>query len=165
MDVHAGVDQGPQVRRGDMFVVEGQHVQAAGELEQMLQVLVVADRGVGHGRDCGDVLAFGENTELKAQGGRGRGHHAGKLAAANNTDYRKSHKSQPTENLTGTRLSGIGKRGNAAGTVPTRPGRPARSGSRRAAAAGGLPGNGAKMGVWPNGRQFQKAMEGHDYYT
>ncbi|GIU55279.1 hypothetical protein NicSoilC12_10280 [Arthrobacter sp. NicSoilC12] len=106
---------------GDVFVVEGQDVEAAGELEQMLQVLVVADRGVSHGRDCGDVLAFGENTELKAQGGRGRGHHAGKLAAANNTDYRKSHKSQPTENLTGTRLLGIGKRGNGAGTGVSHP--------------------------------------------
>jgi hypothetical protein len=85
----------------------------------MLQVRVVADRGVNHGRDCRDVLAFGENTELKAQGGRGGGHHSGKLAAANNTDYRKSHKSQPTENLTGTRLLGIGKRGNGAdGRVP-----------------------------------------------
>ncbi len=63
----------------------------------MVQVRVVADRGVGHGGDGRDVLTFGKDTELEAQGGGGRGHHSGELAAANHTDYRKSHKSQPTE--------------------------------------------------------------------
>jgi hypothetical protein len=64
---------------------------------------------------------------------------------------------------------GIGKRGNGAGTgvshLPARRPAPGARGAVRAATAGGLPGNGAKMGVWPNGRQFQKATEGHDYYT
>ena len=103
LDIDAGLDQGAQVRRGHMLVVERQHVHAAGKLEQVLEVVVVADRGVGHGGDGRDVLAFGKNTELKTQGGGGRGHHAGQLAAANDADYWKSHRSQPTENLTGTR--------------------------------------------------------------
>jgi hypothetical protein len=115
------------------------------------------------------VLAMGEDTELKAQGGGGRGHHAGKLAAANNTDYRKSHKPQPTENLTGTRLFGLaGARTGRRGGSGDRPGtarrrvrsepshRPGRADSRETT---------LKWAFGPNGRQFQKATEGHDYYT
>ena len=35
VDVDAGLEQGAEVLRGDVLVVEGQHVQAAGELEQV----------------------------------------------------------------------------------------------------------------------------------
>ncbi|MEN3344521.1 MAG: hypothetical protein V7635_1097, partial [Arthrobacter sp.] len=51
-----------------------------------------------------DVFSLGQDTEFEAEGGGGWGHHAGKLAAANNADYWKSHKDQPTESLAVSRL-------------------------------------------------------------
>ena len=104
MHVDAGALQGTQVFRGDVLMVERQDVQAAGKLKEVVQVGVITDRGVGHGRDGRDVLTFGKDAELEAQGSGRRGHHSGELAAANHTDHRKSHKSQPTESLAISRL-------------------------------------------------------------
>ena len=44
LDVDPGVLEGAQVRRGDVLVVEGQHVHAFGKAEQGLEVLVVTHR-------------------------------------------------------------------------------------------------------------------------
>ncbi len=120
---------------GDVLVVEGHHVQALGELQQGVQVLVVTDRGVGHGGDGGNVFAFGQDTEFEAQGGGGWGHHARKLAAANHADYWKSHMCQPTEKRARLPASAALKRPEfAAYSVPA-----ARS-TRAAGAVGAAPG-------------------------
>jgi hypothetical protein len=70
----------------------------------VVKVGVITDRGFGHGRDGRDILTFGKDAELEAQGSGCGGHHSGELAAANHTDYRKSHISQPTESLGISRL-------------------------------------------------------------
>src|SRR4051812_33881955 len=87
-----------------MLMVERQHVQALGELEEGVQVLVIADRGCGHGGNSRNVHALSQNSEFEAQGGSGRSHHSCELAAANNANYWKSHKVQPTEPAAGSRI-------------------------------------------------------------
>ncbi|GAA3276405.1 hypothetical protein AAU01_14860 [Paenarthrobacter aurescens] len=87
---------------GDVFVIERHDVQALGELKKSVQVLVVANGRRGHCCHGGYVLTLGQNTEFEAQGGSGRSHHSCELAAANNANYWKSHKVQPTEPVAGS---------------------------------------------------------------
>jgi hypothetical protein len=77
LDIDTLANQGLQVLGGDVFVVEGHHIQALGELAQRVQILVVADRSVSHGRDRGDVFCLGQDTEFEAKGYCTGGHHAG----------------------------------------------------------------------------------------
>jgi hypothetical protein len=126
-----------------MLMVERQDIHAPGKLEEMVQVGVVTHRGIRHGGDRRDVLGFGKDAELEAQGSSCRGHHSGKLAAANNTDYRKSHISQPTESLART---------------PTLRRRKRQGGARVQQTA-------LKWAVGPKADSSEQATEGHEYYT
>ncbi|GAA4043163.1 hypothetical protein GCM10023063_31830 [Arthrobacter methylotrophus] len=102
LDVHARLNQGPKVLRGNVFVVERHDVQAFGEREQGRQILIVANGSRCHGRDRRNVLAFSEDSEFKTKGGCGWCHHSCELAAAHYANYRKIHKVQPTEPVTGS---------------------------------------------------------------
>jgi hypothetical protein len=65
------------------------------------------------------------------------------LAAANNTDYRKSHIPQPTENLAPTPTLRPGKRSRGARAQQTA----------------------LKWAVGPKADSSEQATEGHEYYT
>ena len=102
----SGLDEGLQMLRWDVFVVEGDDVDGLGEGFERRIVLIVAD---GHLIDdlCGGgVGGLCENGEADAEGFGGGGHHAGQLTAADDTDSRKSHVCHPNAGSQ-TRRSGI----------------------------------------------------------
>ena len=91
LDINPLVDQGPEVFVGDMLVIEGDHVDAGGELPQGFQIPVVADRGLGDGSDCRDLWPLGQNPQVKTEVRCFRGHHSGKLATTDHANHRKIH--------------------------------------------------------------------------
>jgi hypothetical protein len=80
----AGLDQAGEHRLRHVLVIEGDHVDVAGEREDGRRIPVVTDRGRTDRRRA--ALDLGEHPQLDAERDRGGHHHARQLAAADDTD-------------------------------------------------------------------------------
>lgn len=83
--------QGPQVLGGHVLVVEGDHVAAAREVAQSVQVAVVADDDVTHHLGRGILRGVTEELEPDAERDASLVRHTSELTAADHADYRERH--------------------------------------------------------------------------
>ena len=101
--------QGPQVLGRDVLVIEGDHVAAAREGTQRVQVAIVADDDLADHLGRRVLRSVTEELESDAEGDARLVGHTGELTAADHADYRERHAS---------RVSAAIRR---ARTVPVRP--------------------------------------------
>lgn len=90
-DGHAVGLQGPQMLGGHVLVVEGDHVAAAREVTQCVQVSVVADDDVAHHLGRGILRGVTEELEPDAERDARLVCHTSELTAADHADYRERH--------------------------------------------------------------------------
>ena len=83
--------QGPQVLGGHVLVIEGDHVAAAREGTQRVQVAIVADDDIADHLRRGVLRGVTEELEPDAEGDARLVGHTGELAAADHADYRERH--------------------------------------------------------------------------
>lgn len=86
--------QGPQVLGRDVLVIEGDHVTAAREGTQRVQVAIVADDDFAHHLGRRVLRGVAEELESDAEGDTRLVGHTGELTAADHADYRKRHSSR-----------------------------------------------------------------------
>ncbi|EHM29188.1 hypothetical protein SPW_2406 [Streptomyces sp. W007] len=83
--------QGPQMLGRDVLVIEGDHVAAAREGAQRVQVAIVADDDLAHHLGRRVLGSVTEQLEFQAEGDTRLVGHAGELTAADHADYRERH--------------------------------------------------------------------------
>lgn len=83
--------QGPQMLGRDVLVIEGDHVAAAREGPQRVQVAIVADDDLAHHLGRRVLGSVTEQLEFQAEGDTRLVGHAGELTAADHADYRERH--------------------------------------------------------------------------
>src|SRR5699024_529872 len=110
----AGLDQGLEMLRRDVFVIEGDDVDGLGEGLECRIVRVVADTHFIDDLSGGGIAGLCEDGEPDAEGFCGGREHACQLAAANDTDTRKSHVCHPNADL-GAADAGFADRSVASG--------------------------------------------------
>ena len=76
-------------QRRHVLVVEGHDVAAAGELAQVVEVVVPAEAHVAHGLRRALLDRGGQHPQADAEGDRRLLHHAGELTAADHADDRE----------------------------------------------------------------------------
>ena len=95
--VGAGADgdavrlQGPQMLGRDVLVIEGDHVAAARERTQRVQVAIVADDDIADHLGRRVLRGVTEELEPDAEGDARLVGHTGELTAADHADYRERH--------------------------------------------------------------------------
>ncbi len=110
-----GVDECAQDVLRDVFVVEGDHVDLAGERQDGVGVVVVALRGGGDGRRHAGPL--GQHPDVEPELDRCRHHHPSQLSSADDPDaqrhavcsFRRSHRPVSTSRLQSSSGSPIGR--------------------------------------------------------
>ncbi len=83
--------QGPEVLGGYVFVIEGDHIAAARELAQRVQVAIVADDDFAHDLRRGVLRGVTEELEPDAQRDARLVCHTSELATADHADYGERH--------------------------------------------------------------------------
>ena len=92
LNIHSLRHEGAQKFGGHMLMVESDDILAASKFAEGVQILVVPDGGGTYRRHGADGGRLRENLQIEAKVSCCGCHHAGQLAAADDTNYGSSHR-------------------------------------------------------------------------
>ena len=90
--IHALLHESAQKFGGHLLMVESDDILAASKFAEGVQILVVPDGGGTHRCHGADGGRLRENLQVEAKVSCCGSHHAGQLAAADDTNYGSSHR-------------------------------------------------------------------------